>query len=189
MFPAAPRADQLCPGQVLDDTESHFGVRADVETRTLRKGVDFDHVVLAVSLGMLPVVAAELVDDRPEWRRMTAEVRTVATQAFQIWLRPNELELGWNDPGVTLSAYLPPFETWASMPQTLWAEDWPEHDRPGAVAYFCGTLDAAWPTDEVGSGYLRRHQQRVHAQVADFERTLTGAHAARAAQDGLDAGG
>ncbi|MGB3331555.1 MAG: FAD-dependent oxidoreductase [Mycobacterium sp.] len=172
VFPSSPLTAQLAaPDQIPNGgwhaLETHWSEHADAETRVLRRGVDFDHVVLAVSLGMLPVVAAELVDDRPEWRRMTAEVRTVATQAFQIWLRPNELELGWNDPGVTLSAYLPPFETWASMPQTLWAEDWPEHDRPGTVAYFCGTLAAAWPTDEVGSGYLRRHQQRVHAQVAD----------------------
>ena len=39
------------------------------------------------------------------------------------------------------SAYLRPFETWASMPQTLWAEDWPDDDRPGTVAYFCGSLE------------------------------------------------
>ena len=27
-------------------------------------------------------------------------------------------------------------------------EDWPEDDRPGTVAYFCGTMDAPWPTSE-----------------------------------------
>ena len=40
----------------------------------LRRGVDFDHVVLAVSLGMVAVVAAELIADRPEWRDMTTHV-------------------------------------------------------------------------------------------------------------------
>ena len=40
-------------------------------------------------------------------------------------------------------AYVRPFETWASMPQTLWAEDWPDDDRPGTVAYFCGSLERA----------------------------------------------
>lgn len=133
----------------------------------LRRGVDFDHVVLAVSLGMLPLVAGDLIEDRPQWRQMTTHVRTVATQAFQIWLRPDEPTLGWNDPGVTLSAYLPPFETWASMPQTLWAEDWPEQDRPGTVAYFCGTLGAPWPTGETGPGYLDRHRQSAHRQIID----------------------
>ena len=61
---------------------------------SLRRGVDFDHVVLAVSVGMIPVVATELIADRPEWREMTTHVRTVATQAFQIWLRPDESDAG-----------------------------------------------------------------------------------------------
>ena len=42
------------------------------------------------------VVAGELIDDRPEWREMTDHVRTVATQAFQFWLRPDEPTLGWD---------------------------------------------------------------------------------------------
>lgn len=172
VFPSSPLTDQLsAPDQIPTGgwhaLETHWSDHTDVEPRVLRRGVDFEHVVLAVSVGMLPEVAAELIQDRPEWGRMTAQVRTVATQAFQIWLSPDEPTLGWNDPGVTLSAYVPPFETWASMPQTLWAEDWPEHDRPGAVAYFCGTLDAAWPTDEAGPEYLDRHQQRVRRQVVD----------------------
>ena len=68
----------------------------------LRRGVDFDHVVLAVSSGMLRGRRTELIDDRPEWRDMTMHVRTVATQAFQIWLRtrPNRHSVG-DRPGVT----------------------------------------------------------------------------------------
>lgn len=172
VFPSAPLAAQLAePDQIprggWQALETYWSDRADAQSRVLRRGVDFDHVVLAVSLGMLPVVAAELIEDRLEWQQLTTQVRTVATQAFQIWLRPDEPALGWQEPGVTVSAYLPPFETWASMPQTLWAEDWPAHDRPGTVAYFCGTLDAPWPTEEVGPDYLRRHQQRVHRQIVD----------------------
>ncbi len=114
----------------IDSLETHFGPRARRRNAgCLRRGVDFDHVVLAVSVGMIPVVAKELIDDRPDWREMTTHIRTVATQAFQIWLRPDDHALGWNQPGVTISAYAPPFDTWASMPQTLWAEDWPER-RP-----------------------------------------------------------
>jgi uncharacterized protein with NAD-binding domain and iron-sulfur cluster len=87
---------------------------------------------------------------------------------FQIWLRPYEPALGWAQPGVTISAYMRPFETWASMPQTLWAEDWPEHDRPGTVAYFCGILDAPWPTTETGDNYAKRCERLVRAQAAEF---------------------
>jgi uncharacterized protein with NAD-binding domain and iron-sulfur cluster len=172
VFPSIPLTEQLADDQMPSDgwhsLETHWSEHADAEMRVLRRGVDFDHVVLAVSVGMLPIVADELIEDRIEWREMTSRVRTVATQAFQIWLRPDEPTLGWHEPAVTISAYLRPFETWASMPQTLWSEDWPDDDRPGAVAYFCGTLDATWPTSESGAGYLERYQQQVSDQAADF---------------------
>ncbi|MGB6205914.1 NAD(P)-binding protein, partial [Mycobacterium sp.] len=114
-FPNAPVAAQIDPHTDIGCLESHFGKRDDAETRLLRSGIDFDHVVLAVSLGMVEIVAGELIADSAEWRDMTAHVRTVATQAFQIWLRPDEESLGCKRPGATVSAYLPPFDTWSSM--------------------------------------------------------------------------
>jgi uncharacterized protein with NAD-binding domain and iron-sulfur cluster len=168
VFPDAPIAAQLAVDSGRTDYESHFEVRDDAETRLLRKGVDFDHVVLAVSLGMVDIVAHELVEDRSEWRDMTTRVRTVATQAFQLWLRPDEPALGWDRPGVTVSAYLRPFETWASMPQTLWAEDWPDDDRPGSVAYYCGSLDAGWPPTVSDREYVARYEAQVHTDAAEY---------------------
>ena len=53
---------------------------------------------------MVPVVGRELIDDRAEWREMTTHVRTVATQAFQIWLRPDERALGWRPTRASRSA-------------------------------------------------------------------------------------
>jgi uncharacterized protein with NAD-binding domain and iron-sulfur cluster len=173
VFPSQPLVEQLAvdatrPPDGWAALETHWAERADAELRQLRRGVDFDHVVLAVSVGMLPIVAKELISARPEWREMTTHIRTVATQAFQLWLRPDEPTLGWHEPGVTISAYLRPFETWASMPQTLWTEDWPDDDRPGTVAYFCGTLNAQWPTEEVGAGYARRYEQVVHREATSY---------------------
>ena len=167
VFPTSPIAEQIESGAV-DSLETHFGPRDDVETRVLRRGVDFDHVVMAVSLGMVPVIGHELIEDRADWRDMTTHVRTVATQAFQIWLRPDDRALGWRHPGVTTSAYLPPFDTWASMPQTLWAEEWPEDDRPSAVGYFCGSLEAAWPTSMQHASYVRDCETRVRAAVLRY---------------------
>lgn len=168
VFPSAPISDQIQARPGLQDLESHFAVRDDIETTVLQRGKDFDHVVLAVSLGMIPVVAAELIADRPEWREMVAKVKTVATQAFQLWLRPDEHALGWSNPGATITAYGRPFETWASMPQTLWAENWLGPDRPGSVAYFCGSLDAPWPVDMDHPGYVHRYRDLVHRAAADY---------------------
>jgi uncharacterized protein with NAD-binding domain and iron-sulfur cluster len=152
----------------VESLESHFGPRQDVETRVLRRGVDFDHIVLAVSLGMVPIVGGELIEDRPEWRDMTTHIRTVATQAFQVWLRPDDRSLGWNHPGVTTSGYVPPFDTWASMPQTVWAEDWPDDDRPGTVAYFCGSLETDWPTTKDRADFQHDCDTRVRTGILRF---------------------
>jgi uncharacterized protein with NAD-binding domain and iron-sulfur cluster len=168
VFPNSPVATQIDPHTDIGCLESHFGKQDDAETRVLRGGVDFDHVVLAVSLGMVPIVAGELIADRPDWREMTAHVRTVATQAFQIWLRPDEASLGCNTPGATVSAYVPPFDTWASMPQTLWAEDWPHAEQPGTVAYFCGSLDAPWPTTDDASHYVNRFTEQVRGAAVKY---------------------
>ncbi len=55
----------------------------------LRRGVDFDDVVVGrPRSGWSELIAAELIEDNPHWRDMTTHVRTVATQAFQLWLRP-----------------------------------------------------------------------------------------------------
>lgn len=168
VFPNAPRADQIENNAETDGLDSHFGRRDDVETVVLRRGVDFDHVVLAVSLGMVELVAGELIVDRPEWREMTIHIRTVATQAFQLWLRPAESELGWHSPGVTTSGYVAPFDTWASMPQTLWTEEWPDEDSPRTVAYFCGAFDAEWPPDGDHDDYVVRCHQQVRSHAVTY---------------------
>jgi uncharacterized protein with NAD-binding domain and iron-sulfur cluster len=173
VFPSTPVLDQLAeperiPGEGWDSLETHWSRRDDAEMRQLHRGVDFDHIVLAVSIGMLPIVADELIEDRPDWSEMTTHVRTVATQAFQLWLQPTEPDLGWDRPGVTVSAYERPFETWASMPQTLWAEDWPDDDRPGTVAYFCGSFATLWPTEKDATSYAQACRSIVYAEAAGY---------------------
>jgi uncharacterized protein with NAD-binding domain and iron-sulfur cluster len=167
VFPDRPLAEQL-DGHADGDLESHFGERADVETRLLRRGVDFDHVVLAASVGMVELVAGELIAESPQWRDMTMNLRTVATQAFQLWLRPDEPTLGWNHPGATTSGYVAPFDTWASMPQTLWAEQWPVDDHPGTVAYFCGALNALWPNTEDPKVYVASCREKVFTEAVAY---------------------
>jgi uncharacterized protein with NAD-binding domain and iron-sulfur cluster len=143
-WPDAPLDAQLRTTDPLNgvDLESLWSPRRDVGQRTLEAGKDFDTVVLAISLGMVPYVCGELVDASPAWRAMVDNVGTVATQALQLWLSEDESALGWSGPaGVTVSGFAKPFDTWASMPHLLPFEDWPEADEPQTIAYFCGVLD------------------------------------------------
>jgi uncharacterized protein with NAD-binding domain and iron-sulfur cluster len=152
-FPAAPLVEQLADADGIEQQplESHGCTWPDAERRVLRRGTDYDVAVLAIPVGMAHVICRELIDDRPEWREMTDNVATVATQAFQIWLREAEPALGWPHPGTTMSGYTDPFDTWASMPQLIDAEDWPADDRPAAIAYFCGVLAAPAPATTAGN--------------------------------------
>lgn len=141
-FPAAPLGAQLADADGIEahDLESHGCDWPDAGELLLRRGEDFDVAVYAIPVGMASIVCRELIADRQDWREMVGNVRTVATQAFQLWLREDERSLGWDRPGSTLTGYVKPFDTWASMPQVVEAEDWPPGERPRTIAYFCGTL-------------------------------------------------
>jgi len=172
-FPRAPLTGQLrdAAGIEVQPLESHWCTWPDAEVQVLRRGVDFDVAVLAIPPPMAGVVCRDLVEDRPEWRDMIANVATVGTQSFQLWLREPEPALGWPHPGATVSGYVKPFDTWGSMPQLIEAEDWPGDDRPAAIAYFCGALAVPWPPPAdraTGRAYQQRQAARVRARAVEF---------------------
>lgn len=139
-FPAGPLNDQLARDAAID-VEHDAASRDGEEPVRLLAGRDFDDVVLAISLGILPAICDELVADSPRWRAMVERVGTVATQALQVWLRPTEEQLGWPYPGSTVTGYVPPFDTYASMTHTLATERWPRDGAaPRSVGYFCAVL-------------------------------------------------
>jgi hypothetical protein len=165
-WPDRPLVDQLDtdPGNGL---ESHANASVGSGVEKLEAGRDFDVVVLAVSLGMIPHVASELVAADDTWREMVDSVATVATRSAQLWLDPTESELGWDGPrGVTLSGFGDTFDTWASMSHLLPREAWPSGGAPRSIAYLCGAMPDVDPAtgDEVVRSVLRRFlEQEVGA--------------------------
>lgn len=149
-WPSEPDWSQLERGETMRDEAwafESFWDRRHVAERTLQVGVDFDAVVLGVGVGAVPHVCGQLVASDPRWRAMTENVATVATQAFQIWMRPDMASLGWNDPATAISGFVEPFDTWADMEHLIELEDWPT--APGALAYFCNALpDCPAPRQE-----------------------------------------
>ena len=166
-FPSTPRVDQLADADGIErhPLESHWCEWPDVERRVLREDSDFDLVVFAIPPGMARYTCAELAAEHREWHDMLEGLSTVATQSFQLWLRAPEAELGWAHPGSTLSSFKEPFSTWASMPHLIEAEEWPAQSRPGAIAYFCGALDAPLPS---GPAAAARQRDRVRANAVQF---------------------
>ena len=160
-FPDRPRRDQLA-AESPADLESHWGDRRGEEPVTLAAGQDFDAVVLATSLGMVPHVARELLADSARWRRMVDAVPTVATQALQLWLRATDEQLGVPPGSPTISGLGSPFQTYAAMGHLLGREAWPAGERPATVAYLCSTLPDA------DGGRLAAAAAAVRANAVEF---------------------
>lgn len=154
-WPDRPLTDQLSadPGP---EVESHVAdATGPGAEEVLEHGRDFDVAVLAVSLGMVPHVAAELLERIPAWAATCREVATVATMAAQLWLDVPEADLGWPGvPGVTLSGLGETFDTWASMPHLLPREEWPS-PAPAGLAYFCGVMPDL-PDRAAGQHHVRQ---------------------------------
>jgi uncharacterized protein with NAD-binding domain and iron-sulfur cluster len=156
-WPAAPDWTQLVDGDRLAAEARAFESHADrrrVATTTLRVGHDFDFVVLGTGLGEIPRVAQELVARDARWRAMVDHVGTVATQAFQVWLGTDVGALGWPHPGVTLSGFVEPFDTWADMTHLVPFEAWPV--PPGHIGYFCSVLPGGLGLDPVAQHEIVR---------------------------------
>ncbi|MDQ8023505.1 MAG: NAD(P)-binding protein [Moraxellaceae bacterium] len=113
---------------------------------TLKRGVDFDRVVFGISIGSLPWIAPKLLAESPALASTSNVVKTVATQAYQLWLNQPLKNLGWaytpkSGEEPVLSGFTEPYDTWASMDQLLCREDWPAGaDEPKNCAYFCSAF-------------------------------------------------
>ena len=96
-WPAQPDYAQLVDGDRLAregrDFES-FWERRRVASKTIRVVDDFDFVVLGIGVGAIPHTCGEILARDGRWRTMVAQVKTVATQAFQIWMREDMSALG-----------------------------------------------------------------------------------------------
>jgi uncharacterized protein with NAD-binding domain and iron-sulfur cluster len=140
-WPSMPDWTQLVEGRRLKREGRRFESYADNRRegqKTLKVGEDFDFAVLAVGIGAVPLVCRELVEQDARWRTMIENVKSVPTQALQLWLSEDIEQLGWRGPSVNISGYVEPFDTWADMPQLITEESFSEPVK--AIAYFCSVL-------------------------------------------------
>jgi uncharacterized protein with NAD-binding domain and iron-sulfur cluster len=168
-WPSVPLDDQLRSSSAGADVdlESFWSLRQDAGRRTLEVGREFDVVVFGISLGMVRHVCPELLEQSPAWRSMVDRLGTVATQSLQVWLNEDEAALGWTGPGgATISGFVKPFDTWASMSHLLPAEDWPTSDAPRTIAYFCSALAA--PDPATGGVDTERERDAVRGRAREF---------------------
>jgi uncharacterized protein with NAD-binding domain and iron-sulfur cluster len=168
VWPSQPDYGQLVDGDRFRherwDFESHWD-RRRVGTKTLRVGEDFDLVVLGVGIGAVPHVCRDIVSRDPRWREMVDHVKTVATHAFQLWLRADTSELGWPELPITLSGFAEPFDTCADMRHLLACEAWPR--VPRGLVYFCSVM-ASDAGPRPGQDHVEGQREVVRRSAIDF---------------------
>lgn len=193
-WPSAPDHAQIGPAQAAllrehaIDLESYWSdwpsryreaFGAELPQRTLLRGADFDHVVLGLSVGSLPLVAPALLAASSPLRASSEALRTVVTQACQVWLTRETRELGWtfaphgDEPIVT--NFSQPYDTWAAMSQVLPLEAWAPAGEPNSVQYFCGAMDLAGMPPQSDSGYPARAAAQARANAVELLRDRIGA--------------
>lgn len=143
-WPSEPLWEQLEDGRGLREQGVNFELDPNPlarEPTLLERGVDFDEIVLGISIGALPSIAGELIDRDERFGRAIETAVTVQTQAFQVWVTRRPVELGWkHDENSVLGCYVEPLDTYCDMSHLIPRESWGGADVEGIV-YFCGVLD------------------------------------------------
>jgi uncharacterized protein with NAD-binding domain and iron-sulfur cluster len=140
---------QLKDGELLKGINFEDPNSPHLQTIELVAGVDFDHIIFGLSVGSVRDTCSRLIAQKPAWKEMVEHVRTVATQAFQLWLNKDIKELGWppaldgSDGGerAVVGTFVEPLDTWADMSQLIVREQWPPEAGVKNIAYFCGPFD------------------------------------------------
>ncbi len=174
-WPSTPLYDQLDQGGELErsgeNLENWWNRWPNVSTRTLRRGVDFDDVVLGISIGAYPYVCKKLIDETPAFARMVADVQVTQTQGAQIWLRPDYDIIGWGcGPRPVIGTYKEPFDTLSDMSHLIPRESWPPA-TVGNITYLCSQLpDHGPPATPPRSDwqYPFQQQERVTKNVNEW---------------------
>ena len=146
-WPSYPLYDQIVEGEALRERrinlESFWTPWEDTGGRLeLEYEKDFDVAVLGISIGSMPYIAADLIGASDKWKDMVAHVKTVRTQAAQVWLSEDLKKLGYaapDDMPVTGTFEVTPMSTWADMSHLIPHENW-EPGRVGMIGYFTGCL-------------------------------------------------
>ncbi|MBZ2209461.1 NAD(P)-binding protein [Massilia soli] len=174
-WPAAPDYAQIDPAQAVllqereVDLESYWTSWPELYRRQfgqplpevlLERGRDFDKVVFGIPVGSLAALCPRLLAASAPLKAASEQLRTVATQACQVWLDRSLAQAGWtHQPGgqhPVLAGFSQPYGIWAPLDHLLAREDWPPAQQPESVSYFCGTLPMPSYPPQADHGYPAR---------------------------------
>ena len=157
-WPSEPLWDQLEPRARGHDFELQANPLRREPLR-LRRGEDFDTVVLGIPVGALAPICAELMERDERFRSGIERAVTVRTQAFQVWANRSSEELGWTHAGNSVAGcYVEPIDTYCDMTHLIPRESWDQGDEVRTIGYLCGVLeDRPGETQDQATERVRRN--------------------------------
>ncbi len=137
-----PGAPKVAPGK-------HTEIR-------LRRGDDFDVVILAVPLPALEHALAPVATHHPHIERALRTSASVGTRAAQLWCRDAPRLAG------ITTGFTGGFPTFADLSEVLGSERWGHGPRPGGLVYLVDTVPDAGAEDP--AELLRRWEAQARAR-------------------------
>ncbi len=123
--------------------------------QVLRRGRDFDEVVLGIPVGALGVLTRRLAERSEPWATMLGTLRTVPTRSAQLWLSEPLSDLGWDVQGTVVGGFAEPWDSWADFSHLLEREDW-RGRRPRSCLYLTASMEDVGPVSAAGEARLVR---------------------------------
>lgn len=179
VWPSEPLYDQLNPNDVERlkagkvNLEDPWADWTDYKQGQLKKGIDFDEIILGIPLGTLKTICSEIIEKEERWQSMANNVVTTPTQSAQLWFLPSLKELGfdlvtWGLPpefaAPNVVVYQNPMYSWLDSTLVLPNENWPVGQQPKFLAYFTGPYLLHEPLPPFSE---HKYQERENERLKD----------------------
>jgi uncharacterized protein with NAD-binding domain and iron-sulfur cluster len=146
-WPSNPLYDQIVEGDELkarginlERSPEYTDWKDSGGSITLKAGEDFDDVILGITLAALPPITRELSEASDAWRKMVTNIRTVQTQAIQVWFNQDSAELGLEAPRPVVGAYVEPNASLTDFSHLIKMENWKPDQNVRHLTYACGVM-------------------------------------------------
>jgi uncharacterized protein with NAD-binding domain and iron-sulfur cluster len=178
-WPSEPDWGQLRNGAEMKaagvDFESHWCDWPAAGTEELRRGEDFDVVVLAISMGAYkplndePTMCDALRAESGRFADFVDTIGIVPTRALQLWSNRTTAELGWTS-GKPATVSGPEYlDIWADMTQVLAVEPAGDFPKPVSLHYLCGTYKTdSYRAPSTATGTPAAAQADLRASTIDW---------------------
>ncbi len=154
---------------------SEINPNQDEDRVVLEAGQDFDRVILNISVAGLAKICPDLLNLNSDFKAMTENISTVATQSIAVWGTETIREMGntmFEDIGESpecLGYTTQTIYSWADVSYLIKQGTWSAETAPKDIGYFCGVYTPTQPVpDKADPQYPIAQNQIVKDNMIDF---------------------